>query len=374
MRIGIDARFYGPIGKGLGRYTERLIQNLEQVAADHEFVIFLRKENFDSFQPRSSRFRKVLADFGWYSAAEQFWFPPLIAKEGIDLMHFPHFNVPVLTPCPFVVTIHDLILFRFPTRRATTLNPITYAIKYAAYRLVISLAVRRARKIITVSECTKRDIQLEFRVAPEKIVVTYEAADPSSPETSEAKPLPRLNGPYFLYVGNAYPHKNLDSLLKAFKELRDEGLNAQLVLVGKSDYFYDRLRESAESLGLLKRNDVVFAGFVEDADLAGLYRNARSYVFPSLLEGFGLPPLEAMRFGTPVAAAGNSCLPEILGEAATYFDPRSIPDMKRAMRQTFADESVRADLATKGRERVREFSWARCAEETYLAYVQAINR
>src|SRR5262245_45001395 len=137
MRIGIDARFYGPIGKGLGRYTERLIQNLERVADEHEFVIFLRKENFGLFKPSSPRFRKVLADFGWYSAAEQVLFPPLIAKEKIELMHYPHFNVPIFSPTPFVVTIHDLILFRFPTRRATTLNPIFYALKYAAYRLVI---------------------------------------------------------------------------------------------------------------------------------------------------------------------------------------------------------------------------------------------
>lgn len=378
MRIGIDARFFGPVGKGLGRYTERLIENLEPLASEHDFVVFLRKENFDAYQPKSPRFRKVTADFRWYSASEQLRFPSLIRRERIDLMHFPHFNVPILTPCPFLVTIHDLILFRYPTRRATTRHAAVYGLKYAAYRAVIRLAAFRARKIITVSEYTKRDIVKELDVKPERVIVTYEASDGveggqlTIPGTFD----PAAKGivkPYFLYVGNAYPHKNLERLLKVFKKLRRNGLESQLVLVGKMDYFYSRLKEEARASGLLEKDDAVFYGYAEEAELAELYRRARAYVFPSLLEGFGLPPLEAMRYGTPVAASDSSCLPEILDDAAAYFDPEDEEDIARVMRETFEDDALRARLSERGRERVKRFSWRECAERTYAAYLTSLH-
>lgn len=389
MRIGIDARFFGPVGKGLGRYTERLIQNLERVADEHapqsrgegrmplEFVVFLRKENFDRYRPASPRFRKVLADFPWYSLAEQLRFPPLIRRERVDLMHFPHFNVPIAVPCPFVVTIHDLILLRHPTRRASKLSALMYVVKYAAYRWVIGRAVRRARRIITVSECVKRDIVEAFRISPDRVSVTYEASDQLSAVSHQGSDTAALRShgitrPFFLYVGNAYPHKNLETLLTVFKKLRQDGLDAQLVLVGKRDYFYDRLRGEAETLGLLDARDVVFYGFAEEPELTELYRQARAYVFPSLLEGFGLPPLEAMRFGTPVAASNSSCLPEILNGAAAYFDPKNEEEMAAVMKRVFADEASRADLAAKGPRRADAFSWKDCAEKTYEIYRHAV--
>lgn len=152
MRIGIDARFYGSIGKGLGRYTQKLIQHLEQIDTENQYVIFLRKENFEDYQPFNKNFQKVLADYPWYTFSEQLFFPLLLRKYKLDLVHFPHFNVPILYFGKFVLTIHDLILTHFPTLKATRLSPLWYWVKYAAYKLAISSAVRRSEKIITVSE------------------------------------------------------------------------------------------------------------------------------------------------------------------------------------------------------------------------------
>ncbi|KKQ79694.1 MAG: mannosyltransferase B-like protein, partial [Candidatus Moranbacteria bacterium GW2011_GWD2_38_7] len=149
MKIGIDARFYGSIGKGLGRYTQKLIQHLEHIDKENHYVVFLRKENFDDYQPFNKNFEKVLADYAWYTFAEQLFFPLLLNKQKLDLMHFPHFNVPLLYSGRFVLTIHDLILTHFPTIRATMLNPVFYWFKYVAYKLAISSALWRAKKIIT---------------------------------------------------------------------------------------------------------------------------------------------------------------------------------------------------------------------------------
>ncbi|MEK9151989.1 MAG: glycosyltransferase, partial [Patescibacteria group bacterium] len=173
MRIGIDARFYGTIGKGLGRYVSELIRRLEEVDRDNEYLIFLRQANWDAYAPGNPRFRKVLAEFPWYGWSEQLWYPLWLKRFRIDLMHFPHFNVPFLYRRPFVVTIHDLILLSHPTPRATTLGPMLYRIKYAAYWLVIGRAVRDARAILTVSMYSKNEILRQFPAAGKKeITVT----------------------------------------------------------------------------------------------------------------------------------------------------------------------------------------------------------
>ena len=174
MRIGIDARFLGSKGKGLGRYTQKLIENLEKIDPENQYVIFLRQENWSQYEPKSPRFKKVLADFRWYSLAEQMWFPAKIYRERLNLMHFPHFNVPIFYFKPFIVTIHDLILRHFPTHRSSTLGPIKYWLKNIAYRIVIWLAIRRAKKIIVPSNYVKKDILNNFNMDEEKIIITYE--------------------------------------------------------------------------------------------------------------------------------------------------------------------------------------------------------
>ncbi|PIT95347.1 hypothetical protein COT96_01495, partial [Candidatus Falkowbacteria bacterium CG10_big_fil_rev_8_21_14_0_10_38_22] len=172
--IGIDARFYGPIGKGLGRYTQEIVDNIIKLDQANHYVIFLRQENYNDFVGTDKRIKKVLADIEWYGLKEQLIFPWLIWRERLDLMHFPHFNVPIFCPTKFIVTIHDLILIKFPTLRATTLGPWFYKIKKLAYKIVITMAVRRAKRIIAVSNFTKNDIIQQFKIKPAKIIVTYE--------------------------------------------------------------------------------------------------------------------------------------------------------------------------------------------------------
>ncbi len=392
MHIGIDARFYGSLGKGLGRYTEKLIEHLENIDKENDYVIFLRRENFSEYTPKNSRFKKEIAQYAWYGLAEQTLFVIRLYRHRFDLMHFPHFNVPLCYWKRFVVTIHDLILVHYPTVRNTTRFAFFYWVKFVMYRMVIASAIHRARHIITVSHFTERDILKHYPHARGKTTVTYEAADQFchvlsldrervllaslgllhegqekkgsashdiiSQETST--PLFKVR-PYFLYVGNAYPHKNLAILFSLARAFPDH----VLVLVGKEDFFYARLKDEAVRVGV---RNIVFTGFLSDRELSALYRFARVYVFPSLYEGFGLPPLEAMTYGTPVVASDRGSLPEILGEAASFFDPAVPETLVTQVRKVEEDETVRLMLRERGYQQVKKFHFRTMADLTMKIY------
>lgn len=387
MRIGIDARFYGSVGKGLGRYTEKLIERLESLDSGNEYVVFLGRENFDEYAPKNPRFRKALAEYPWYGFSEQFLFPILLLRSRLDLVHFSHFNVPFWYPRRFVVTIHDLILLRYPTLRNTTRPALLYSVKFAAYRFIIACAIRRARHIITVSHFTAGDILKRYPAARGKISVTYEAADPlcqllppedermlfdrlgllgTERERLPAKITRDILYPYLLYVGNAYPHKNLEALLHAAASFP----GYRFVLVGKEDHFYARLKRTAEQGRL---SNVIFAGFVDDRGLNALYRFATCYLFPSLYEGFGLPPLEAMARGLPVLSSDQGSLPEILGSAARYFDPHTEGSLESELAKILDSETLRTELARRGYAQAARYSWETMAADTLAIYQQNIE-
>ncbi|MFH0891293.1 MAG: glycosyltransferase family 1 protein [Candidatus Falkowbacteria bacterium] len=374
-RIGIDARFYGPTGKGLGRYTKEIVDRV--LAADdiNEYVVFLYKENFSEFTAVGPRIRKVLVKARWYSFSEQIIMPWLIRREKLDLMHFPHFNVPLVCPAKFVVTIHDLILTRHPTQRATTLNPIFYKIKYFVYKVIIKSAIKRARKIIAVSQFTKNDIINQFKVNEKRITVTLEGIASEFKDDlkkNDKNVLLRYNikEPYLLYVGNAYPHKNLEWLMGVFTAIRREKPALHLVLVGKDDYFYSRLKKIVEKT---ESGHILFPGYIPDSDLRAVYRLSLAYVFPSLYEGFGLPPLEAMANGCPVITSGRTSMPEILGEAAMYFDPENKEEMIRQVDRVMSDQDLRLTLINKGFEQAKKYSWDNCARQTLEIYNEVFS-
>ena len=359
LKIGIDARFFGPKQKGLGRYVQKLVENLENIDLNNQYIIFLRKDNFLDYHPRNKNFKKVLADYRWYGFKEQIFFPFKIWKYQIDLMHFPHFNVPILYLKPFIITIHDLILKRFPTHRASTLTPFVYQFKNLIYQLVIFSAIKRAKKIIAVSNYTKNDILKYFKIKSKKIEVIYEGTPQGLPSQNTVSNTKQ----YLLYVGNAYPHKNLERLILAFNKLVKEKKDLYLILVGEIDYFYKKIQNKFSD-----SKQIIFTNFVSDKELIALYKNASLYIFPSLYEGFGLPPLEAMSYGVPVVCSQASCLPEILEDSAIYFNPENVNDMAEKIKYVLDNKDIQKNLILKGFKQIKKYQWEKMAQEIMRVY------
>ena len=273
MKIGIDARMYGPGQGGLGRYIEQLIIHLEKIDMSNNYVVFLRRDNFDNYQPQNPNFKKVLANISWYGWGEQFKLKKIIKKEKVNLMHFPHWNVPFGYNVPFIVTIHDLILLHYPTRRASTKGFFTYWFKNFIWKLVLKNAVKKSIKIITPSEFTKQDLIKTLNVPADKISVTCLAPTPQlngiqppvilseakrseeslsghelgqrsfavaqDDKTSTVLKNYKITKPYLLYVGVAYPHKNLETLLAAWKIFMEKfGTGYQLVYLKKYRFVF----------------------------------------------------------------------------------------------------------------------------------------
>lgn len=370
MRIGIDARMLDPNvgGGGLGRYVEELVHELTQLDHKNRYLLFLKDAEQVEKVDEVEKVEKRIANIHWYTLKEQLVMPGIIDREHLDLIHFPHWNVPLFLRTPFVLTIHDLILLDEPgSAKATTRHPLVYLAKRIAHRIVLHRALKRARAIIAVSQYTKSAILCHFPWVPsEKIHVVYEGLTNLSHLPTSA-PSHLSTSPYFLYIGNAYPHKNLESLLHAFSFFHKLHPDVRLVLAGRNDIFYERLKRELAEIDV-PPDHVEFLLNPTDEELAHLYRGATLYLFPSRSEGFGLPPLEAMSFGVPVAAARRTSLPEILGDAALWFNPDDIESMVEAMETALTDKNLRAQLIQKGFEQIKRYSWISMAREIMEIY------
>jgi len=343
MRIGIDARLMNETG--VGRYIRNLIGNLAEIDSINTYVVFVLD---DSWKPPNERWEKRIVNLRWHSIAEQFIMPWIFLKARLDLVHIPYFNVPIFYPGKFVVTIHDLTILHFDTGKATTLPLPLYKLRRLGYFLALAVGLRRAHKIIAVSKTTKQEVVDHFQINPDKIIVTYEGVDEKMTSdmrqaTSKKK---LISQPYFLYVGNAYPHKNLEILLT-------QHLPITLVLVGKMDFFYERLKKNIDN------RNIIFFGQANDEQLINLYTHASALIFPSLMEGFGLPALEALALGCPVVVSDIPVFHEILGNNATYFNPRDPRDLAEKL------SSIRGK---KKKVILGVYSWSRLAFDTLALY------
>jgi glycosyltransferase involved in cell wall biosynthesis len=375
MRIGIDCRMYSSRFTGIGRYVYELTENLFRMDPENEYVLFFNEPEFSHFTPPNGKVKKVLVNAPHYSFSEQTKFLSALNKEKLGLMHFTHFNAPVMYNRPSVVTIHDLTLSFYPGRKMAS------PLHRLGYQFTIKTAVKKARKIIAVSRNTKKDLLELFRPDEEKISVIYEGVhekfQPLTGETDRKKIEDvrkkfGLDKPYLLYTGVWRSHKNLPNLLKAFHILKhDYGFDGSLVITGRKDPVYaPELEEKTLSLKL--EEDVIFTGLVEEKDLVPLYNGALAYVFPSLYEGFGLPPLEAMQCGVPVAASDISSIPEVCGrDNAVFFNPEDPSDMAEKIFTLISEPSLREKLVANGLKRVKQFSWKKMTEETLRVYHDA---
>lgn len=371
--IGIDARMLGAEQTGIGRYITHLTDELFRRDTTNQYVMFLLPHEYKKYTPPSPRVRKVMVTSPWYGWHEQLVLPWQFIKERLDLLHVPHFNAPMCYPGKLVVTIHDITQLYFPGPRG-----IFTPVRHLAYKAVFGSAVRKAAKIIAVSQYTKSEIIQKFSVPDSKIEVIYEGlpnlADSASQIANRTTGDTRFairDKPYILYVGVWRPHKNIPRLLEAFSIMKKNPAHdtLKLVLVGKENPRYPEVRQAIGRLGLAR--EVITPGFLDDTALEAYYRGAKAVVIPSLVEGFGFVGLEALSYGIPVAASEKGALPEILGGAALYFDPESPPDMAEKLAQLISDNALRARTLASAEGILRRYSWSEAAAKTLRAYEQA---
>ena len=371
MRIAIDVRKFHDFG--IGTYIRNLVHQLSRIDQETEYVLICRPQDLPRIRIPGPNFRAVVEPAKPYSISEQVRIPMTLLREHIDLFHAPHYVLPPAIHCRSVVTIHDCIHLMFPQYL-----PGRLAHGYA--KLQLWTAAHRSDHILTVSEASKLDILRRFRIPADKVTVVYNAIDarlarePADEEVDRVIARYQLRDPFALYVGNIKPHKNLERLIEAFHQLRQESAfeALKLVIIGDEISKYQGLRRAVHVHKLHKH--VRFFGFVPLDTLAVLYQLASVFVFPSLYEGFGLPPLEAMYFGTPVVTSNVSSLPEVVGDAAMLVDPYSAESIADGMRRVLTDEHLRAFLRERGMARAREYSWEQSVRQIRDVYGEVMER
>lgn len=367
-RIAFDARYIHDRYHGIGRFAFWLLETMIQSAPQNTFVVFRGQGRDTRFSLDSLRqYANVeLRDGPWplYWPQEQLQWARLLKETRANLFLSPYFVAPLLVKIPVIITVHDLIFDHYPETM-----PMRWTRPY--YRLMMTQGLRRAAKVLAVSQATAADLQQMYRIHPGKIVVTSESAEGLFQPVEDQQQLDRvrrsynLEQAYFLSVGARRPHKNFHRLVEAFARVAP-GLPHDLVFAGPADSrFPDEARQTAARLGLADR--VRFLDWVPDADLPALYTLAQGVVVPSLIEGFGLPALEAMACGAPVAAANTSSLPEVVGAAGLLFDPLNVDEIAAALQKLAGSKTLRRCYSTAGRLRAGLFTWKFAAAQALFA-------
>jgi Glycosyltransferase len=360
MRIGIDGHMIGDHSGGNESYYTNILKEMP-VSKDDDVYLFLKK-NVDATL-YAHKYKIIWFNSKNSFARNFFELPHLCRKYQLDLLHTQYF-IPFNRPCKVVCTIHDICFEHY--------KDIFTKKEYWRQKLLIPYAAKHSSYIFTVSENAKQDIQHTYGIPSEKIIVTYNAVNKKfrkmeSDELNESDLRDKYqigSAEYILSVGNLQPRKNLPRLIEAFIQFKNKsGSDTKLVIVGKKAWLYDDIISKA--LGTSK--DVILTGYVEDEDLVRLYNAAKCFVYPSFFEGFGIPPLEAMACGTPVAVSKSTSLPEVVGDAGQYFDPFSTDEIEKSI-EMMLNKRFDEDLYDKMCKQVNKFSWIKTAEIIYNTY------
>jgi len=368
IKVGIDAHALGSRLGGNETYIRNVIRALGEEDPGGDYTLFLspRGPHESAAEPiaGAERMRRVVVRPRNPLVRIPLSFPLALARARIDVVHVQYVAPPVC-PARIVVSVHDIAYERYPRFFAPG--------EVARFRALVPLTIQRASAVLTLSEYSKRDIVRRYNVPPEKVVVTYLAADPMFRPIHDEGRLADVRARYntgeqfILSVGNLQPRKNLKTLIEAYVALRRAGATRhKLVLVGKRAWLSDEVFAAARASGYV--DELVFTGYVPDVDLVALYNAAELFVYPSIFEGFGLPPLEAMACGTPVVCSNTSSFPEVVGDAALTVDPLDPDALARAITTALGDEALRARLSAQGPRRAAAFSWEATARTVLQIY------
>lgn len=360
--IAIDARI---INSSTGRYVERLLTHLQDVDSKNQYTVLVRKKDVNYWRPKNANFTVKVAEFDQYSLNEQFGFNRFLNKLKPDLVHFCMPQQPAAYKGKKVTTFHDLTLLKTYN---SDKNWFVFHLKQLIGRGIFKKIAKTSDQIITVSDYTKKELLETFpETDANKVTTIYESSDVGDVAPKKYK-LPFRK--YILYVGQQSDYKNIKRLGDAHQILLNKYPDLGLVLAGKKNastqtneaYFNSR-----------KYKNIIFTDFVSDGELSWLYSHAEAYIFPSLMEGFGLPGLEAMEHGTPVVSSNYTCLPEVYGQAAHYFNPTDTSDIAQAIEQVIDNEKLRTRLSKAGFKQVKKYSWKKMAKQTHAIYEKALK-
>lgn len=359
--IAVDARI---INSSTGRYVERLITHLEQIDSTNSYTILVRKKDQDYWKPTSDNFTVKVADFDNYSFSEQLGFKSLLDSLNADLVHFCMPQQPLAYNGKKITTFHDLTLLNTYN---SDKNWLVFHAKQKVGKYVFKKALRDNNHIIAVSEFTRKALLKLEPVDPSKITTVYEASDVNN-TTPKKISLPFKS--YILYVGQQSDYKNIKRLGDAHQILKAKYPQLGLVLAGKKN---TSALKNEEYFATQNYKDIFFTDFIPDEQLSWLYTNAEAYIFPSLMEGFGLPGLEAMEHNTAVISSNATCLPEVYGKAAHYFNPTDTSDIARAIDEILSNDDLKQSLIRRGQQQVKKYSWQKMAKETLHLYEKVLK-
>ena len=366
-RIVIDGRI---IASSTGRYVERLIHYLEILDKENKYFILVPKKDLNLYPLKNPNFEYVACDIPNFSFKEQLDLIKVINNLNPDLVHFTMPQQPLLYNGKRVTTVHDLTILKTYN---SDKNWIVFHIKQLVAKFLFKRIAKLNDFIITPSEFTKKDYIKFSKIDPKKVFVTYESAENLSKKEAVYKPL--NNQKFILYVGQQSDYKNIKNLILAFDQYRKDNPKSKvkLVLAGKINKATEKNLNFVNSSNLTFKEDIVFTNFVKDEELVWLYKNAICYAFPSFMEGFGLPGLEAMVYNLPVISSNQTCLPEVYQDAAIYFDPYDIKDIQNKIAEIISKKELRDKLIKNGNKLLKKYSWKKMAKETLEVYKKALD-